>query len=76
MSNFLDKAKELAAQARERGGSVAEKVGDAAAKGVGVIADKADEMTGGKYTEKIEDVSEKIEGVLDPNGNTKKDDDK
>ncbi|APU12731.1 MULTISPECIES: antitoxin [Actinoalloteichus] len=74
MSNFLDKAKELAAQAREKAGSVAEKAGDAAAKGVSVVADKADDVTGGKYTEKIESVSEKVEKVLDPDGSTKKDD--
>ncbi|AUS78401.1 antitoxin [Actinoalloteichus sp. AHMU CJ021] len=56
MNGFLDKAKELAQQAREK-----------AAQGVDAAASKVDEMTGGKYTEHIENVSNKVENALDPN---------
>ncbi|MCP3800275.1 hypothetical protein NLX83_13505 [Allokutzneria sp. A3M-2-11 16] len=74
---FLDKAKELAnqakdkvgplaEQAKEKAGPLAEKAGGAAARGVDLAASKLDRATRGKYHDKIENVSTRLENVLDP----------
>lgn len=74
---FLDKAKQaveqakdkagpLAEKAKEKAGPLAEKAGDIAAKGVDAAASGVDKATGGRYHDKIENVSSKVEGTLDP----------
>lgn len=57
--NLLDKAKELAQQARE-------KAGPSAAKGLDAASTRLDKATHGKYHEQIENVSNKVNSVLDP----------
>ena len=74
---FLDKAKQVLGQAKDKGtqvagevvekaGPLAEKAGGMAAKGVDAAASGVDKATGGKYHDKIQNVSSKVEGVLDP----------
>ena len=62
--NFLDKAKEMAQQARSRAGEMAEKAGPSAAKGLDAAKSRLDKATGGKYHDKLENVSNKVEGLL------------
>lgn len=71
--SFLDKAKELAAQAKEKAAELAQgpagdKARELAAKGVDAAAGGIDKVTGGKYHDKIENVSTKVEGFLDKDG--------
>ncbi|GAA2828999.1 Rv0909 family putative TA system antitoxin [Crossiella cryophila] len=71
--SFLDKAKELAEQAKEKAAEFAQspagdKARELAAKGVDAAASGIDKVTGGKYTDKIETVSNKVEGFLDKDG--------
>ncbi|MER7013332.1 antitoxin [Saccharopolyspora sp. NPDC000359] len=61
---FLDKAKELANQAKGKAEELAEKAGPSAAKGLDAAKSSLDKATGGKYHDKIETVSGKVEGVL------------
>ncbi|GGM82071.1 hypothetical protein GCM10012275_60880 [Longimycelium tulufanense] len=72
---LLDRARELAGRAREKAGPLAEKVGPLAeraggmaAKGVDVAAQRIDRATGGKYHDRIENVSHKVEGILHRDG--------
>lgn len=58
--NIMDRAKELAQQAID-------KAGPSAAKGVDAASSQLDKVTGGKYHDQIENVSNKVTGVLDPN---------
>lgn len=62
--SFLDKAKELAGQAKGKAEELAEKAGPSAAKGLDAAKSSLDKATGGKYHDKIESVSGKVEGVL------------
>ncbi|MDA3650020.1 antitoxin [Saccharopolyspora indica] len=61
---FLDKAKELANQAKGKAEELAEKAGPSAAKGLDAAKSSLDKATGGKYHDKIENVSGKVEGML------------
>ena len=61
---FLDKAKELAQQARTKAEDLAEKAGPNAAKGLDAAKSGLDKATGGKYHDKIESVGGKVEGML------------
>ncbi|SFS55377.1 antitoxin [Saccharopolyspora flava] len=62
--SFLDKAKELAGQAKGKAEELAEKAGPNAAKGLDAAKSSLDKATGGKYHDQIESVSGKVEGVL------------
>ncbi|SDX53704.1 MT0933-like antitoxin protein [Saccharopolyspora shandongensis] len=62
--SFLDKAKELANQAKGKAGELAEKAGPSAAKGLDAAKSSLDKATGGKYHDKIESVSHKVEGMI------------
>lgn len=62
--SFLNKAKELAGQAKGKAEELAEKAGPSAAKGLDAAKSSLDKATGGKYHDKIESVSGKVEGVL------------
>lgn len=75
--SFLDKAKELAGQAKGKAEEFAEKAGPSAAKGLDAAKSSLDKATGGKYHDRIESVSGKVEGVLkrdSSNGDSAKDD--
>ncbi|GAA0512304.1 hypothetical protein GCM10011581_02610 [Saccharopolyspora subtropica] len=65
---FLDKAKELAQQARGKAEELAEKAGPSAVKGIDAAKDRLDKATGGKYHDKIETVSHKVEGLIKKDG--------
>ncbi len=64
----FDKAKDLAAQAKQKAtevaGGLAEKVAPLAEKGVDAAGDAANKATGGKYEEKIKGVTDKVEGAI------------
>ncbi|RRO15453.1 antitoxin [Saccharopolyspora rhizosphaerae] len=62
--SFLDKAKHVADQAKVKAEELAEKAGPSAAKGLDAAKSSLDKATGGKYHDKIESVSGKVEGVL------------
>ncbi|MEU6267394.1 antitoxin [Saccharopolyspora shandongensis] len=62
--SFLDKAKELANQAKGKAEELAEKAGPSAAKGLDAAKSSLDKATGGKYHDKIESVSHKVEGMI------------
>jgi hypothetical protein len=79
--NLVDKAKDFASQAKEKAdevrgdltekaGPLAEKAAGIAAKGVTVAAARVDQATGGKYRDKIENVSGKLNEVLTREGHT------
>jgi hypothetical protein len=72
---FLDKAKELADQAKGKAGELAEKAGPGASKGLDAAKERIDKATGGKYHDQIESVSNKVGGVLhkEQDGQTPKD---
>lgn len=59
--DFADRAKE----AKNKAAELAEKAGELAAKGVDVTASGLDKVTGGRFHDQIENVSNKVEGVLD-----------
>lgn len=62
-----DKAKPLAEKAKplaEKAAPYAEKAADLAAKGVSTAASTVDKATGGKYHDRIENVSGKVTGAL------------
>ncbi len=59
-----EKAGPLAEQAKEKAGPLAEKAKDAAAKGVNIAAERIDSATGGKYSERIDTVTDKLSGAL------------
>lgn len=60
-----DKAAEVAGGLVEKAGPVLEKAGELAAKGVDATASGLDKVTGGRFHDQIENVSNKVEGVLD-----------
>lgn len=62
--NFLDKAKELAGQARGKAGEFVKKAGPSAVKGWDTAKSRLDKATGGKYHDKIENVSSKVGEAL------------
>ncbi|MEU6130881.1 antitoxin [Saccharopolyspora sp. NPDC047091] len=68
--SFLDKAKDLANQAKDKAGELAEKAGPNATKGLDAAKTKLDKATGGKYHDQIENVSSKVEGVLNKQQST------
>ncbi|GAA4612323.1 antitoxin [Saccharopolyspora hordei] len=61
---LLDKAKDLANQAKGKAEELAEKAGPSAVKGLDAAKTSLDKATGGKYHDKIESVSGKVEGLL------------
>lgn len=62
----IEKAKEVAVELVEKAGPYVEKAAQAAAQGVAAAAEQIDKATGGKYSDKISSVSEKIEKKLGP----------
>lgn len=56
----------LASHAKDRAAGIADKAGELGAKGVGVLAEGIDKVTGGKYSDRISAVTSKIEEKLDP----------
>ena len=63
---FLAKAKAKLNDIKDHG--IDGKVGDTVARGIDKAAEAADKATGGKYADKIESVSDKIEGTVDRDG--------
>jgi hypothetical protein len=63
--SIMDKLKGLFGSAKDKAGDVAEKTGPVAAKGVDAAAAGVDKMTGGRFHEQIESVTDKVEGALD-----------
>ena len=63
--DVAEKAAEVASDVAEKAGEVAAKAGAVAAKGVDAAATGVDKVTGGKFHDKIEDVSGKVESALD-----------
>jgi hypothetical protein len=61
---FLDKAKDLANQAKGKAEELAEKAGPSATKGLDAAKSSLDKATHGKYHDKIESVSHKVEGII------------
>ena len=59
-----EKAGPLAEQAKEKAGPLAEKAKDAAVKGTHKAAETLDSRTGGKYSEKIDSVTGKVDTAL------------
>lgn len=62
--SFLDKAKGMANQAKGKAEELAEKHGPQASKGVDAAKSQLDKATGGKYSDKIEGVSNKVQDAL------------
>lgn len=60
-----DKAAEVAGGLAEKAAPAMEKAGELAAKGVDVTASGLNKVTGGRFHDQIENVSNKVEGVLD-----------
>ncbi|MDP9117300.1 MAG: hypothetical protein M3O28_08655, partial [Actinomycetota bacterium] len=56
----------LAAQAKDRAAGLAERVGEAGAKGVSAVAEGLDKVTGGKLSGPIASVTSRVEEVLEP----------
>lgn len=67
--SFVDKAKDLANQAKGKAEEMAEKHGPQAAKGVDAAKSQLDKATGGKYSDKIEGVSNKVQDALNRDQN-------
>lgn len=63
-----ERASEFAQKARPVAVDMAHKAGPIAAHGVETTANKLDDVTHGKYSDRIKSVSSKIERVLDPEG--------
>ena len=59
-----EKAGPLAEQAKEKAGPLAEKAKEAAVKGTHKAAETLDTRTGGKYSEKIDSVTGKVDTAL------------
>ncbi|MBE9373934.1 antitoxin [Saccharopolyspora sp. HNM0983] len=77
--SFLDKAKDLANQAKGKAEELADKHGPTAAKGVDAAKSQLDKATGGKYHDKIEGVNSKVQDALNrdqQNGEPGRDGDK
>ena len=65
-----DKATDVAGDVADKAGDVASKAGEVAATGVEKAAEGVDKVTGGKFHDKIDDVSNKVEGALDKDKGT------
>lgn len=65
--SFMDKAKDLAQQARGKAEEAAEKAGPNATKGLHTAKEQLNKATGGKYQDKIETASGHVEGFLNRN---------
>lgn len=63
---FLDKAKDKLNEIKDHG--LDGKVGDTVAQGIDKASAAADKATGGKYSDKIGSVSDKVEGTIDRDG--------
>ncbi|PRZ41217.1 antitoxin protein of toxin-antitoxin system [Antricoccus suffuscus] len=63
---FLDKAKDKLNEIKDHG--IDGKVGDTVAQGIDKASAAADKATGGKYSDKIDSVSDKLEGTVDRDG--------
>jgi hypothetical protein len=66
--DITEKAGPLADKLAEKAAPLADKAADMAAKGVSVAASQVDKATGGKYRERIDNVSEKLSNVLNRDG--------
>lgn len=62
--DLVEKAKPLADKAREQAGDLVDKARPVAASAAEKIGDGLDKATGGRYSEKIDGVSDKVEGAL------------
>jgi hypothetical protein len=56
----------IAAQAKVKAAELAERAGELGAKGVSVLGESIDKVTGGKYTDRISSVTAQLEEKLDP----------
>jgi len=65
-----EKAGPLAEQAKEKAGPLAEKAKDAAVKGTHKAAETFDSRTGGKYSDKIDTVTGKVDTALRKDSST------
>lgn len=63
---FLDKAKDKLNEIKEYG--LDGKAGDTVAQGIDKASAAADKATGGKHSDKIDSVSDKLEGTIDRDG--------
>ena len=63
---LFDKAKDKLNDIKENG--IDGGAGDAVAKGIDKASDAADKATGGKFSDKIDSVSDKVEGIVDRDG--------
>lgn len=62
--SFMDKAKGMADQAKEKAGEMAHRAGPSATKGLDSAKGQLDKATGGKYHDRIENVSGKVQDAL------------
>lgn len=62
---MMDKVKRLASQAREKTGPLAKQAKETTAKGVDAAASGVDKATGGRFHDRIEGVSNKVDQALD-----------
>ena len=62
--DLVEKAKPLAEKAKDQAGDLVEKARPVAASAASKIGDGIDKATGGRYSEKIDGVSDKVEGAL------------
>lgn len=60
----------VAAQAKGKAAGLAERAGEAGAKGVSALAEGLDKATGGRYSDRISSVTSKIEEKLEPDDPT------
>jgi hypothetical protein len=60
----------IAAQAKVKAAELAERAGELGAKGVSVLGEGIDKVTGGKFTDRISAVTAKVEDKLDPDNPT------
>ena len=60
-----ERAGVLASQAAAAAGPIAEQARVKASQGLDVVAGSLDKITGGKYSDRIHSVAERVEGVLD-----------
>jgi hypothetical protein len=67
--DMVNRAKPIAGQAKDKATDLAHKAGPIAAHGVEVTAQKLDELTKGRYHDRIVSLSNSLEHLLDPSHN-------
>ncbi len=69
---FLDKAKDLAGQAKDKVDDVADEHGDKIKTGINKAAETIDDRTKGKHSSKIESVAAKAKDKVDELGENRR----